>query len=421
MEINGNALRGRRVAVVGAGVVGLASAWCAQRAGAEVTVLERGRVGAGSSFGNAGLVVPSFYHPLCAPGVVAEGLGQLGDPEGFFAIKARLEPALLAWLVRFAVNCSRKRYGPKAAILARLNWESLKLHLAWALEWGRDYDFAQEGLLYVYRDGAELTKGIRTLEEAKLHGFTGRVLDVSELERFQPGLSGELLGGVYYDFDARLRPESFLQTLAREVRNLGGAILEDAEVYGFDLKADRVMAVRTTAGEIAADEFVLAGGAWLGELAAMLGKKIPLEGGKGVSLTFSPAPGKLNQPLLMDCHCAATSFADAMRVTGVMEICGTDLNLAPRRVEGLKRAASRYMPWLENARPGLVWRGLRPCVCDGLPIMGRLKKYPNVTLAGGHDQKGISLAPVSGSLVAMILAGRELPHGFGPAFSPERF
>ena len=417
----GKSLSGRQVLIVGAGATGLASAWFALRAGAKVTVLDRGKVGSGSSLGNAGLVVPSFYHPLCSPGVVSEGLSQLGDPEGFFAIKPRLDPALPAWLVRFAANCSPKRYGPKAAVLARLNWESLRLHLGWALNWGRDYDFALEGLLYVYLEQKELDKGIRTLEEAAPYGFTGRVLDSGQLAGFQPGLSPEMLGGIYYDFDARLRPESFLQTLAREVRALGGEILEDTEVFGFELQGGAVKSLRTTGGDMGADRFVLASGAWLPGLVRLLDKKIPLEGGKGVSLTFSPAPGKLNQPLLMDCHCAATPFDDAVRVTGVMEICGTDLALDPRRVDGVRRAVSRYMPWLKQARPGQVWRGLRPCTCDGLPVLGRLKKYPNLILAGGHDQKGISLAPASGRLVGMLLAGQELPDALGPALSPERF
>lgn len=412
-----------QVVIIGGGAVGLCAALYAARAGARVLVLERERVGAGASWGNAGLVVPSFFTPLCDPEVIGEALGQLANPQGFFALKPRLDPHLGLWLARFLRHSfSRRHFRRACRVLSELGRRSLGLHLELSRETGGGYWLEQKGLLYLYADPAKLRQARQGLEAARRGGVQARAVSSRELNDLEPAVVPGLSGGILYQPDAMLRPEEFLRCLARQVRDLGGVILEGAGVYGFRVRAGAVREVLTTRGDFEAGQVVLACGAWLGELSRRLGRRrLPVEGGKGISLTFPQPPARLRRPLLLDCHSAVTPFRDGLRITGLLELCGRDLSIDPRRVAGIQVAVSRYLPWVKGLKPELVWTGLRPCCPDGLPIIGRLDGLSNLLVAGGHDQKGISLAPVTGQLVARLLEGRPLGGELDEALSPNRF
>jgi len=177
----------------------------------------------------------------------------------------------------------------------------------------------------------------------------------------------------------------------------------------------------TTKGEFRANQVVLATGAWTSLLGRYLGIRIPIEGGKGISQTFRSPGVDFPQPLILgEHHVAVSPLADALRVTGLLELAGTDLAISPRRVRGIRHAAGRYIPVLRDMKPDEVWRGLRPCTPDGLPLIGRLKNWRNVIIAGGHDTKGMTLGPLTGSYVAGLLSGQPLPD-FGKHLGPERF
>ncbi len=409
------------VIIIGGGVIGLASALYAARAGAEVTLLERGEVGSGASSGNAGFVVPSFFSPLASPGTVAEGLRYLPDPEGPFGIRWRLEWEFWSWLVRFLRYCNRRCYEQAVAVFQELNREGVEAHLELAEEGGAEYEFSRKGLLFVYTDPERLARGRETAAKAAVKGFESRFLSGEEVRAVEPLIGPGVIGGIHYLDDAALNPAAFVAWLARRAGELGVKIVTQTEVYGFVTHGRKVGRALTTKGEFAAEQFVLAGGAWLGQMARWLGVRLPLEGGKGVSLTFpkpEPAP---RQPLLLDeVHAAVSPMASALRLTGLMYLAGTDLSLDRRRVRGVHRAAIRYVPSLAGLKPVEVWRGLRPCAPDGLPVIGRLRPWTNVIAAGAHNTKGICLGPITGRYVARLLNGESLG-GLEATLSPNRF
>ena len=409
------------ITIVGAGAIGLAAAYYAARAGASVLVLDRDRVGAGASEGNAGLVVPSFLEPLCSPGAVSGAVGELFDPEGFFGIKPRLSLDLARWLLGFMGNGNRRHYERCLGIYQELGRHSSELHAELAAELPRDYEYRQSGLLYVYANPRNLEQGRKYADLAGGYGARTRVMDGAELKRQEPGLAPDLAGAVYFEDDAMLHPLSFVRALAQGVEQYGGTIISPLEVYDFEFKGGRATALMTTAGRLPVKQVVLASGAWLAGMGRRLGSRLPVEGGLGISLTFDPVPDMPTTGLLLDSHGAVTPFNDGLRITGLLQLCGCSQDLDPRRVQGIWRKASRYLPALREARARQVWRGLRPCTPDDLPIVGRLARCPNVLAAGGHAQKGISLAPVSGWLLYGLLSGEPRPDGLLRALSPARF
>jgi D-amino-acid dehydrogenase len=408
------------VLVIGGGVVGLSVAYYASLAGADVTLVEKGEIGSGSSFGNAGLVVPSFFEPLPSPGVVREALGQMLDPEGFFGIKARLDPSFFSWLLRFAGFSNRRHFHRAMDLFLRLNAEGLEEHLEMATAGGERYDFMQKGLLFLFLSRERYDQAAEKAARAIRAGISAQRLSRKEVHDLAPGASEKVVGGFRYYTDAMLHPALFLQYLRKQAEAHGADISELTEVYGFRVNHGRVSAVLTTKGVKRTDQVVLATGAWTRPIGRWLGVNLPVEGGKGISLTFAKPEVNLHLPLILDEHVAVSPFSNALRVTGVLELCGFDMTLNPARVHGLQRTVARYLPKVKDLRPELVWRGLRPCVPDGLPLLGRLHRYANVIIAGGHDTRGMSLGLVTGRYVARLLNGESL-RGIESMLSPDRF
>jgi D-amino-acid dehydrogenase len=284
-----------------------------------------------------------------------------------------------------------------------------------------EYEYRQNGLLYLYASRKKLEAARHKLNQAGGLKIKTRLIKLAELLDLEPCLAPDLAGAIWYKDDAMLRPESFIDSLAQGIRDAGSRIIGGTEVYDLELSGARATALLTTAGRLAVDRLVLANGAWLGLLTRRLGKGLPIEGGMGISLTFDPIPQMPRHPFLLDSHGAVTPFAQGLRITGLMRIGGQDMELSPRRVKGVRVSAGRYIPGLKKARVRQVWRGLRPCLPDGLPIMGSMARFKNVWLAGGHDQKGISLAPVTGMLMARMLCGQKMPQHLAAALSPSRF
>ncbi|MGD9123708.1 MAG: FAD-dependent oxidoreductase, partial [Desulfarculaceae bacterium] len=382
------------IVIIGGGVIGLATAYYAAVAGARVTLVERSHLGAGSSSGNAGLVVPSFVAPLAAPGVIAEGLSQLLSEEGFFAIRPRLDPALFSWLARFALNCNQRNFNRAVKVFNQINPQGLVLHQKLALSAGGAYQFRQKGLLYLYLDSRRLEQDSRDLNDIYGGEVSFKILSGPEARQMLPEASSCVAGGIILFDDAGLEPRLFLDWLAREAASQGAKLLSQTEVYGFEGNKGLIQRVLTTSGPIRADQVVLAGGAWLRQMGRWLGVSLPVEGGKGLSLTFASPPRMVDLPLILaESHVAVSPMGQALRVTGMLELAGIDLTLNPGRLRGIQRAASRYLPWIGALEAAQVWRGLRPCTPDGLPILGRLRRWPNLLVAGGHDTKGVSLGP----------------------------
>lgn len=409
------------VIIIGGGVVGLSVAYYTSLKGAKVLVLEKGDLGSGSSSGNAGLIVPSYFEPLPGPGVIAEALKHLLSPEGFFAIRPRLDPPFLRWLAWFARFCNQKDFEAGSRILARLNDEALKIHLELSATGGREYEFSQKGLLFLYLSKKKFEEARERASRAEGFGLRTEILSGDQARKAEPAAGDRVLGGIRYFSDAGMNPLRFVEWLARKAGTSGAVIMTQCEVYGFRTSGKRLRSVLTTTGEYRGDQVVLAAGAWLRGLGSMLGLRLPVEGGKGISQTFHGAGWSVGQPLILEeYHVAVSPLGGALRVTGLLELAGTDLTLSRRRVGGVRNAASLYLPAIKGMEPREVWRGLRPCTPDGLPLLGRVRKWSNVLVAGGHDTKGMTLGPLTGQYLSRLLAGE--PVGLvQEKLGPDRF
>ncbi|MBK1833139.1 NAD(P)/FAD-dependent oxidoreductase [Roseibacillus ishigakijimensis] len=398
---------GKSVVVIGGGVVGLASAYYLTKAGRRVTVVERdASLASGCSEGNAGMIVPSHFIPLAAPGVIGQGLKWMLNPKSPFFLRPRLDPALARWLWLFARHANAGHVKRSEELLRDLGLESRRLHVELARASG--FSLQERGLLMLCQSEAGLAEEAEVAEEAKRLGLQVEVFGKERLRDFEPDARVEALGGVWFEQDCHLRPLDFVEALRQEIAAAGGVFLAE-EGTDFVEKNGRVVALRTTKGsEVAGDQFVLAGGIASLSLAKRLGLKLPMQGGKGYSLTLKK-PRKAVQicSLLKEGRVAVTPMGDSLRVAGTMEICGSDTSLNRTRLQGVIESFCRFYPdFSPEDFVGIEpWVGLRPCSPDGLPYLGRVPGRENVIIATGHAMMGLSLAPVTGSLVEKIVAG----------------
>ena len=414
--------------VVGAGIVGLCAADALLRRGFRVTILERdARPGEGVSYGNGGLVVPSHFEPLAAPGMVLAGLRMLRSKESPFGFAGLPGLEMAGWMALFAQAGTHAHVARCAPVLRDLNLASRALFedRYGALSAG----YARKGELMVCRTAKGLAAEARLVDGARRLGLRTEVLDRQALADFERGIAYDAAGAVYFEDDAHLTPSLFMPALRERVKAAGAVIRDGATVEGFRTKDGGVEAIRLSPspsgsswrgsrGErseclegIEADEFVLAAGAWTGELARSLGLRIPLLAGKGYGFTVPNPPQTPDYPaILVDGRVAVTPMRDGLRFVGTMEL-GPPTVPKPNqaRLRGMRRAIAEAYPAFRGfdlaAVP--VWAGLRPCGPDGMPYLGRPRRLANVVVATGHGMMGLSLGPISGELVAQTLDGEE--------------
>ncbi|EDY20793.1 FAD dependent oxidoreductase [Chthoniobacter flavus Ellin428] len=395
----------KHVAIVGGGVIGLSAALECARRGHRVTVIERAPARRGASLGNAGMIVPSHFVPLAAPGMIGLGLKWMWNPESPFYIQPRLDWDLLAWAIRFWRASTPERVQRVAPLLRDLHLASRELYARLAEE--EDFGLVKKGLLMLCKTERALEEEARTAAKAQTLDIPAKVLDAPQTAARDPSVTMDIAGAVYFEKDCHLDPARYVATLERRLRATGAELLYDGNVIGWRREGDRFVAARTTRGEIAADEFILAGGAWSPEL----GLRLPMQAGKGYSVTL---PEPIEQPQLCsiftEARIAVTPMGNALRFGGTMEIAGTNERINPRRVEGILRAVPHYFPHFRREHfAGLQpWCGLRPCSPDGLPYLGRTRAATNLVVATGHAMMGLSLAPITGELVGQLV-DREPP------------
>lgn len=414
---------GKSIVIVGGGVVGLCTAYYALKVGHRVTVLERGGPDhQGCSLGNAGMVVPSHFVPLAAPGMVALGLRMLPNPESPFAIRPRLDPDLFRWGSRFVRSCTTAHVERAAPLLRDLHLASRRAYDELSEEIG-DFGLVKRGLLMLcktpeaFREESHLATTARTL------GLSATPLTPEVAAKLDPDITMDIAGAVHFADDCHLDPGRLMAALAEAVEREDGEIRWRCEVAGWRMKRERIIAAKTAAGEVVGDEFVIAGGSWSPGLVKDLGIRIPMQAGKGYSMTL-PKPRQLPRlcSILVEARVAVTPMGESLRFGGTMELGGLDLSVNQARVNGILKSIPRYFPAFrpEDFASIPVWSGLRPCSPDGLPYIGRFGGWSNLSTATGHAMMGVSLAPISGKLMASLLSGGtpEIPLGL---LSPDRY
>ncbi len=413
------------VVIIGAGAIGLSTALYCARRGMKVTVIERmERERDGCSFGNAGMVVPSHFIPLAAPGMVALGLRWMWNPESPFYVKPRLDPHLMAWGARFWRSATRKHVDAAAPVLRDLGM----LSRCCFEEMGLDFGLVKKGLLMLCKEQRTLDEEAHVAERARELGLAADVLDARATAAMDPTVTMDVRGSIFFAKDCHLQPRRFVQALEAELVRLGVELRWGTEITGLSAKwlagdERRLLRIQSGDEEIAADEFVLCAGVWSDAMAREIDVRIPMQAGKGYSLTLAN-PRQLPElcSICTEARLAVTPMDGALRVGGTMEIAGLDESVTQRRVRGITRAFVRYFPeFSEGDFDGVKpWSGLRPVSPDGMPYVGKPARWRNLTIATGHAMMGLSLAPVTGMMVADLLSGTA-PQVDIDLLSPDRF
>ena len=409
------------VLVIGGGAIGVASAYYLARRGAAVTLVEKGEVCSGCSYGNAGLLVPSHSIPLAAPGVVAQGLKWMGRPDSPFYIRPRADAQLIRWLWRFYRSANHRHVRRSVPLLRDLSFASLELYDELDRIEGFDFDLVRNGYLQVGKEGySKEDAEVRILNEA---GVAANVLTREEAQELVPETGLEIGGAIHFPQDWNLSPHRFVTGLAAQAAALGADIRTGTEVLGFERNGSRVSLVKTTRGDFRPGEIVLAAGSWSPVVARDLSLSLPIQAGKGYSITYKRPPQAPSVPIsLAEARVGVSTMGEYLRFAGTLELSGLTLYLDPVRVAAILKAVPDYMPGLDPGKLEMVeiWRGMRPCTPDGLPLLGRPESLANLTVAAGHAMIGVSLAPVTGKLVSEIVCGEE--PGIDLALTrPERF
>lgn len=397
----------KRVVVVGGGVIGAACAHFLSKAGWSVTIIDRDRFGAGSSDKNCGYVCPSHVLPLTEPGAVGKAMKSMFRRNSPLSVKPRFDPALWKWLFRFALRCNEKDMLEAGHATKPLLDRSMTLFKQLVADKVIDCEWQERGLLYVFKS-VEAFEEYREVDRILADHFQKPAtrLEGEALNDLEPALKSELAGGYHYEGDAHLRSDKLLGSWRKSLEAAGVAIRDCCELTGLNQENGKVYSVSTTTGEITVDAVVLATGALSAKLKSFLDCSIPIQPGKGYSLTMRRPAICPSVPMLFpETKVGVTPFEDSYRLASTMEFSGYDTSIRPER---LKLLTDGVIPYLKDpfpAEPHESWFGWRPMTWDGLPIISRCPSIGNVILATGHNMLGLSMAPATGEIVAELLSG----------------
>lgn len=410
------------VVVIGGGVIGAACAHYLVRARRRVTIVDRDAFGAACSHGNCGYIALSHVLPLTEPGAVRKTMKAMGKRSSPFFVKPRLDPTLWSWLLRFARRCNERDMFAAAEIRAHLLRSTGELYDELLDKDGLACEHERIGNLFVYHDTAAWEKYAKTDALLRERFDTpARRIDSKELVDFEPTMRDGLGGGWFYEMDSQVRPDRLMASWKTSLEHDGVELLESTDVRGIIRRGERGAAVDTTAGEIEADTIVVAAGAESPAFQRELGCRIPIQPGKGYSVTMSRPASCPSRSIIFQQHkVALTPFESGFRIGSTMEFSGYDRTLNERRIALLTDGAARYMREPIEGSIEERWFGWRPMTYDDLPIIGPSPAMENVYLATGHGMLGLTLAPVTGKLIAEMVAG-EPTHLDASALSVRRF
>ena len=402
----------KHVLIIGGGVIGLCTAYYTAQRGHRVTVVDcASESELGCSYGNAGMITPSHFVPLAAPGAIRLALKWMWNSESPFYMKPRFDSRLIEWAWKFYRAATVEHVTRSAPLILDLNLAGRACFVELAREWG-DFKIEERGIVMVCNTEEGLEHELATAELSRELGLTVEILDAKRLMAMEPNLRMTVAGGIYFPRDAYLAPWQFMSALKKRVPDVRWSSTVSLRANGNRIQAD-----------IEADEYVICGGAWSSGIAHDLKLHLPMQAGKGYSLTLQqPRKKPAHAMILSEARVAVTPMLNALRFGGTMEITGNDLSINPSRVRGIVKAVPKYLPEFNNddfqdVKP---WAGLRPCSPDGLPYLGRFARYENLSVATGHAMMGLSLGPITGKLMAQVLSG-EQPSIALDSLSPDRY
>lgn len=405
-----------KVIVMGAGVVGVTSAWYLADAGHEVTLVDR-RPGVAmeTSFANAGEISPGYASPWAAPGIPSKALRWLFMKHAPLIIEPRFDPAMLRWTLAMLRNCTAARYALNKSRMVRLAEYSRDELVALRARLGLAYDHRSLGTLQLFRTQRQLDASAGDIAVLKDYGVAHDVLDRDDCTRVEPGLArsrDRFVGGLRLPGDETGDCHLFTCQLAERLRAMSVDVRLGTTITALEREGGRIKAVHTNEGALVGDAYLVALASHSPALLRPLGVRLPVYPVKGYSITLPVAnPEWAPKSTLLDesYKIAITRLGDRIRVGGMAELSGFNSTLPPGREATLRHSLNDLFPGaaVDNA-PSNFWSGLRPMTPDGTPIVGTTP-IPNLYLNTGHGTLGWTMACGSGRLIASIISGDAPP------------
>lgn len=419
-DMNETKGKNRDIVIIGGGIIGLFSAYYLAMSGKTVTILEQNTIGSGASHGNCGLLFFSDLPPLCTPGAVKSELIRLLTRTSPLSIKPGINIPLWKFLHRFWASCNENHLAHAMDVRNKIFDLSQELFEDF-FEKCKFSDWEHQGVFIICKQKDGLNHYRKTNELLKPFGLDAQCLGRQELMEMEPAVKNNIAGGYYHAVDCHLKPDLLVNSLKDHLKNMGVEFKENCHVTDFAEAGKKITKVNTSKGEFKADNFVIAAGAWSVVVLRHLGFSIPVEPGKGYSITMErPAVCPKSPCYMYESNVVATPFQTGYRLGGTMEFAGFNLSLNQKRLEKIKKAAKDYMK-SSPAEPVIEeWTGLRPMCADDIPVISRLPEKENIVVATGHGMLGITMAPGTGKLVAEMICEQKADIGM-EAFSIKRF
>jgi len=414
-----------KVTIIGGGIIGLSSAYYLQQSGWDVTVLDKGDFSDSCGYGSAGYICPSHFVPLATPGIVKQGMKWMLNSKSPFYVQPRLNRDLITWGMDFMRSAKKEKVEAAAIPLRDIALLSKQEYETWQTIPDFRFSYERKGLLEIFQTESNEIHARHTVEKAHAIGLTDTVLlDNEQLQALEPGTRINGRGAILFNCDAHCDPGKLIQTLMSHLVKKGVKLISNEEVIRFEKEGNQVTKIITASHAYEQDEVILATGSWGMSTAKLLDLKIPIVPGRGYSITYENSPYQVNYPaVLIEGRTAVTPMgAHKIRFGGTMEITSHKTPIRMNRVQGIINAVQRFYPDFKIPLPPKekVWFGYRPCSADGLPYIGRVNKFKNLTVSTGHSMLGLSLGAGSGKLVDEIVNNRSTSMDIKP-FAVERF
>ncbi len=411
----------KEIVIIGGGIIGLSTAYYLHKEGCKVTIIDQSDITSGASFVNAGYISPSHIIPLASPGMITTGLKMMFNSASPFYIKPRLEADFLKWSLAFKKSSTKLNVEKAIPVIRDINLLSKELYSDIYTDAAFDFHLEKKGLLMYYQTEKAGEKERVVAKRAVEVGLETELLSAAEVKKLEPNVDLNIKGAIYYKCDAHMTPDQFMEQMYGYLKNNGVQFNTNEKVIDLEVLSGAVSIVKTNKREILTDEVVIAAGSWSPLIAKKLGIRLLVQAGKGYRINVYSNTGITIPAVLMEAKVGVTPMKGFTRFAGTMEIGGINHEINTTRVKAIAKASSHYYNGLQIKQSEIddAACGLRPVSPDGLPYIGKVSNYKNVTIATGHAMMGWSLGPATGKLVSEIIMNQK--HSMSiEAFNPER-
>lgn len=394
----------KRTVIIGAGIIGLATAYYLTRAGQEVTIFEKNEPGDGCSSVNMGWICPTLSQPLPAPGVIGGAIRGIFDRANPLYMGPASVLPLVPWLMKFARSATQRHYEAGLAANLEVSRLTVELFADFASEIGESLESYDNGLLVVGLNDGELQskRSEFTTIASRLGLRTPVVLSNEETLELEPALSPKIVGGLLLPDDRHVRPESFTEALTTWLLDHGVEFRTNLAITEMRRSGAKVDSVVADGETIPVRSVLVAAGVWSRQLLRDLDFNLPVVAGKGYSVTGDFPGISLSRPVYLG-SAGLSPFDGGLRYGGTMEFSGINTRIDSQRVDSISQLVSRYLARPVDARGATVRAGLRPMAPDGLPVMGQVPGTTNAYVATGHVMSGLSMALATGHIMSELI------------------